>query len=580
MENRIVKEIDVLVIGGGIAGALAAISAKRGGSREVVIVSKGHVGKGGNSAFGAGALHVSHPKESDEVKADRLRRLARAQGFLARQDMVQDSLEDSWGFIQDMEAYGVGFERTSSGEIRMGAGRGAHPIVMFHGHELMESVKKAALKAGVKFVNHVMFTDFLINGNRVVGAVGFDYRSGAFCQFEAKATVLATGNTWHKGIMVGHRDNTGDGYVAALRAGITLSGAESNDQISHAMPARFDIGPGLNMYQGLGGKLINAKGERFMEKYIPVLKEKAGLRNLMYAFVLEIKQGNGPIYFDFTHFSPEDIEVMRRVIPIPARMFERANLISNNRFVAPVEWMLCPPIGRPGLVVNREFETGIAGLFACGEAAPSWAVVSGLASSGTSGKRAGANAARFARSVSDVNTDTDQAEILRKAVYEPLQRSSGIEADQIILAVQENVIPYDILLLQKEERMQKALKNIEYVRDNYQPSVIAHDPHYLRIAHEACNMLTVAEIQLRSAIYRKESRVAIREDYPFTDNKNWLKRLQVSRGKGGHMEIGAEDVSKSESSFPTGPERELHYAFKRAEELGIAEVKEEVIKWA
>ncbi len=385
MEHRILKGLDVLVIGGGIAGAMAAIKAREAGAQEVAILTKGHVGKGGNSAFAAGVMHVVHPKETDEDKNDRLLRLARAQGYLADQIMIQDHLEDTLAFIPDLESYGVEFERTESGDLERHAGRGAHPVIMFHGHQMMDAVMKAARKRGVRFIHHVMFTDLLAPSGRVVGAAGFDFRNGDFYEVRAKATVLATGSTWYKGLMVGHRDDTGDGYAAALRAGAALSGAESNDQISHAMPARFDIGPGLNMFQGLGGRLINARGERFMEKYIPGLMEKAGLRNLMYAFLLEIRRGNGPLFFDFTHFTKKEVDRMRRVIPIPVRMFERAGLLVNDRFVAPVEWMLCPPTGRPGLVVDREFETTLKGLFACGEAAAVWAVVTGLASAGNRG---------------------------------------------------------------------------------------------------------------------------------------------------------------------------------------------------
>jgi succinate dehydrogenase/fumarate reductase flavoprotein subunit len=579
MEHHILKEIDVLVIGGGIAGAIAAIKAKEAGAKQVVIMTKGHVGKGGNSAFAAGVMHAVHPRERDEEKRDRLWRLARAQGFLADQMMLQDHLEDTLSLIPDLESYGVEFEKTATGEIEQHEGRGAHPVIMFHGHQLMNTVMKAARKQGIKFLNHVMFTDFLTKNDSVIGAVGFNFRTGDFYQLEAKATVLATGSTWYKGLMVGHKDDTGDGYMGSFRAGVTLGGAESNDQISHAMPARFDIGPGLNMFQGLGGKLINGKGERFMEKYVPNLKERAGLRNLMYAFILEIEQGNGPIYFDFTHFTPHDIERMRRVIPIPLRMFESARLLVNDRFVALVEWMLCPPIGRPGLVVNRDFETSHQGLFACGEAAATWAVVTGMASAGTSGARAGKHAAQYAKEAEEPKPDDGQIEELKRAIFEPLQRSLGVEVDPILLAIQENVIPFHILLWQKQERMEKALKNIQYVRDNYQPIIKAHDPHYLRIAHEACNMLKVAEIHLRTSMYRKESRVSIREDYPFTDNEGWLKRLQVRR-RNGDMAISAVDVPISEYPFQVDRKKQLHYMIEKAQNLDLLELSEGGFKWA
>ena len=95
-----IDNIDVLVIGGGIAGAFAAIKAKEAGAKNVIQVDKGHIGKSGNSAFGAGVMHVLLPGQKEEDLADRLRRLARAQGYLVQQDLLQDHLEQSWGRLR------------------------------------------------------------------------------------------------------------------------------------------------------------------------------------------------------------------------------------------------------------------------------------------------------------------------------------------------------------------------------------------------------------------------------------------------------------------------------------------------
>jgi succinate dehydrogenase/fumarate reductase flavoprotein subunit len=335
---KTMEDIDVLVIGGGIAATYAAIKAK-GKAKKVVQVDKGHTGKSGCSVTGAGILHVLLPQEDESTLADRLRRLSRAQGYLVQQDMIQDHLEQSWGIVQDMEEWGVEFERAAKGGIEPHPGRGAHPVILFHGPQLMHTLMKTGLKLGVQQINRVMITDLLTNGGKVVGAVGFDIRTGEFVVFKSKATVLATGSTWYRGLLPGHRDTTGDGYAVAYRAGATLRGGENNDMISHAMPARFDIGPGLTMYQALGGRWYNAKGERIMERYNPALKEQAGLRNIMYAFVLEVRRGNGPITIDMTHFTEEQVQRMRRVIPLPTRMFERAGLIMGDKFVQKIEWM-------------------------------------------------------------------------------------------------------------------------------------------------------------------------------------------------------------------------------------------------
>jgi succinate dehydrogenase/fumarate reductase flavoprotein subunit len=577
--TKIIDNIDVLVIGGGIAGTFASIKAKEAGAKKVVQVDKSHVGKSGNSAFGAGVLHVWLPEEGDEGLEDRFRRLSRAQGYLVQQDLIRDHLEQSWEIVKDMEQYGVEFERKEGGEIESHAGRGAHPIIMFHGPQMMDSLMRASLRKGVQHVNRVMVTDLVNVNGKIAGAVGFNTQTGDFHVFKSKSTVIATGSTWYKGLLPGHRDDTGDGYGMAFRAGATLWGSENNDQISHAMPARFDIGPGLNMFQGLGGKWINRNGERFMEKYNPSLMERAGLRNIMYGFILEIKQGNGPIEMDMTHFTTAQIERMRKVIPLPTLQFERAGLIAQNRFVKPVEWMLCPPTGRPGLAVNRSFETSLEGLYACGEAASSAAVVTGLASAATSGAVAAKTAAEYAKSSSISEISNEVLHDLQQRTLGPLEKLHGVEPDLLVVSIQENVIPYDIVLLRNEERLTNALENLEFLRDNYLNEMKAYDPHYLRKVHEAHNMLFTAEAQLKTCLLRKESRVGLREDYPFTDNENWFKWITITNAA-GTMEMGTAEVPIGTYPMKVEHVSELHYIWQLAQSLGIMHIEGGKVVWA
>lgn len=577
-ETVLIDDIDVLVIGGGIAGVFASIKAKESGAKKVVQVDKGHVGKSGNSAFGAGVLHVLLPSQTDEDLADRLMRLTRAQGYLVQQDMIQDHLEQSWSIVQDMERWGVEFERTSDGEIESHPGRGKHPIIMFHGPQLMHSLMKAGLRSGVQQINRIIITDLLKVNGKVTGAVGINIRNGKFYVLKAKATILATGSTWYKGLLPGHRDCTGDGYPVAYRAGAILRGGENNDEISHAMPARYDIGPGLNMFQGLGGKWLNSKDERFMEKYNPSLLERAGLRNIMYAFIMEIKRGNGPIVMDMTHFTQEQVQRMRKVIPLPTKMLERAGIIVNDKIIQQVEWMLCPPIGRSGVMVNRKFESSIPGLFVCGEAAASSAVVTGLSAAATSGAMAGVNASISLSDADDPKLQQDQIDEFKERAFAALNRKEGYEPDQILLAVQENIIPYDIILLRRQDRMERALENISFVRDNYLPSIKAYDPHYLKNAHEASNMLFTAEAQLKTSLLRTESRVGLREDYPYTDNENWLKWIEF-KNENGNMEFSTTSVPIEEYPIKVKEKKELHYIWELAKKLNIISIEKGEVKW-
>ncbi|MDO8637889.1 MAG: FAD-dependent oxidoreductase [Dehalococcoidia bacterium] len=571
------EDIDVLVIGGGLAGVYAAIRAKEAGANRVVQVDKGKVGKTGASCFAAGVMHTYFPDEDD--LGDRVKRMTRAQGFLAQQDLMQDHIEQSWDITQEMASLGVEFVRTAEGKLERRAGRGSYPIISFYGPQLMDAMARAAIRKGITQLHRITITDLLTRDGRVTGAIGFNTRDGNLHVFKAGATVIATGNSWYKGLMPGHRDCSGDGYAMAFRAGAELSGADNNDAPTNVMPARYDIGPGMNKFVGEGGRLINAKGERFMEKYNPTLKERAGLRFLAFAFCLEAQQGNTPLFMDMTHLTPEQIRRLKDVLPLAMKMFESVGLVANERFTQPVEWMPMAPLGRPGLVVNRRFEATLQGLFACGEACSPQAVPTGLASAATSGATAGKSAAEFAGSGASPSLDEEQVKQLREEAYKPLQRSYGIEPDQILLAIQEAVIPYNVLLLRHGERMRRALQAVEDIRDNQLPMLRAYDPHYLRIAHEVRNLALVAELHLRMALARTESRVLLREDFPYEDNENWLKWI-VARQDNGKVKLFTRDVPLQSYPYQVERIKNLNHMWQLAQKLGIVNVEKGEIQWA
>ncbi|OFZ97420.1 MAG: hypothetical protein A3H35_02235 [Betaproteobacteria bacterium RIFCSPLOWO2_02_FULL_62_17] len=574
-QTHTVGDIDVLVIGGGIAATFAAIKAKEEGAKRVVQVDKGTVGKTGNSCFAAGVIHVSFPEDDLD---DRVLRLTRAQGYLARQDLIRDHLQDSYTILEEMRRYGVRLVMNADGSYWRMAGRGAYPIVSFFSTQLMDALRTYAQSAGVEQINRLCLTELLTRNGEVSGAVGFHQRSGDFYVLRSRATVLATGGTYYKGIHPGHRDCSGDGFGMAYRIGATLSGGEQNDQPANAMPARVDVGPGMNKWMGEGAYFLNGKGERFMVRYSPKLKERSGLPQITAFFCIEVRQGRAPIYMDARHFGPEQMERLYKQLPLPMREFESVGVIKDGKFQKQVEFCSTGPTTRPGIVVDRGYASRTPRLFAAGECCPPSAVVTGLAAAATSGARAGVSAARCARDAGDVREDEGQVAEYRERTFAPLARSEGPEPEQVLLELQEAVIPYDVLLLRDGARMERSLKRVETIRDQDLSRIGAYDLHYLRLCHEVKNLTLTAELTLQAAIRRTETRNILREDYPFTDNVNWLKWIMV-RKEGSQQRWWTEDIPIEK--YPCQPKREveLAYLWRVARDQGNVSVKDGRIQW-
>ena len=137
---------------------------------------------------------------------------------------------------------------------------------------------------------------------------------------------------------------------------------------------------------------------------------------------------------------------------------------------------------------------------------------------------------------------------------DPFKAPDGVEPDIVILNVQGLLFPSDLYLIRHGKRLQKALDRISQIRDDVVPCLTAYDPHYLRMAIEASNMVTSGELFLRAAIARKESRGShLREDFPEMDKINWLKWI-VLKQDNNQVTCTTEDIPIE--SYPLKPEKE------------------------
>jgi len=568
-------ETDVLVIGGGLAGTFAAIKAMEAGSGKVTLVSKGKLGKDSVSAFAAGAFTIIFP-EDDRDQLLKVWCLAEAYG-----EGIYDEAwfnvwsEENYDRVLDMEKYGVEWEKTPDGKFERKTGRMGKTSGMFKGPQMMAAMAKKVRDSDVEIIGHTMVTDLLTEhgkpGERVTGALGFDVRTGELRIFKAGATVLAAGGCSSKSRGPCYRFQTGESCAMAYRAGATLGRFEVGDRL-YFTTTEFDM-QGLLLFIALGGRFVNAKGERFMNEYAPELKDFASLSRISTASAMEVRAGRGPIYLDMTHFTLKDIEKMRRVIPIPIRMLERAGVLIKDKITRQME---CAPVfsgcisSGGGAVVNTKCETSLPGLFACGDAMSRAPHFVALPAAAISGARAGKFAAEYAGDAREPEIDEEQLERHKIFAFSPMDREDGIEPDHIIIGILEAILPYEVTVISSGDRLEKAISEVERIRDEEVPMLYASDPHYLRLANEVMSIVLVVEMCLKSRLLRKESREGcVREDYPYTDNINWLKNTMLKQ-ENGKLHVWTEDIPVEEYKVKIKREKHLYSVFEVAGKRGVS----------
>ncbi|MBI4318728.1 MAG: FAD-binding protein [Chloroflexi bacterium] len=544
IDNGQVIRADVLIIGGGLAGTWAAVRAADFVD-DVVLVDKARVSRSGSSTSAAGAMLAPLPEDDLELW---MQEIVRRGDYLNDQDWVRVLLEDQVQRIRDMDGWGMAFERDDKGNIVRAVGR-AHRvtrILMFHGKKLMETMREQVLKKNVRLIERVVVTDLLTSDGlhptqgKVVGAVGFDTRTGEKFVFESKATILSAGCIYPKrgGNYV---DNiTGDGQAMGLRAGADLIGMEFVTTGHLQVWDHNSYAAGLNMIQGLGAYFVNALGERFMEKYDPGLMERSKKSNLVQAFCKEALEGRGPIYCDMRHLSPEALARLRRVVPRIMHMFDLKGVDLSKQKVeyGPFNGVFCSS-GGGGIWVNTGCETSLPGLFGAGGSTkylPHGTYAVGglnLAYCCVSGYRAGESAARYASAIGQLPNKPNQVCGLQERAFAPLARRVGIAPDDVFTRVMETTVPAEYSTFKHEKRIKKVLTRLKDVAESLD-EIAASSPHELVKANEARNYVQCAELVFLSALERKESRGEhYREEYPYRDDDNWLKWIALRRSTGG-----------------------------------------------
>ena len=534
METRHLKA-DLLIIGGGSAGCLAANRAlELKPDLTVVIFEKGDIKYSGSIARGMDALNiVAIPNFTTPelyVESVRLSCAGIVDGP-ASHEMARRSFD----LLKKLESWGVYFPQDVKGNYRT---LQYHPkgefLTAMEEPDLKVIIAQKALGMGSQAINRTMGLDLLMDDGRVAGAIGVNVRTGELVVCQAKAVILAAGGTArfslpNSGYLYGTFDfpgNTGDGYVMAYRAGASLTGMEYGRRTMLIKDANMPL---LAITLTRGGRLLDIYDNILMEGQCHDLSKMEQAFN----------EGRGPLRIKLSHLKPEVIEEIENILftterPVQKRFFQGRGVDFRKKDIElwPTECQLCGGHGLAGIVVNEKTETGVPGLYAAGDVA--CVPKQHLTGAFVFGEVAAEQAVKFVSDSPEVKLNRDRVGAFEER-RNRLFGNAGRDIDVRDLEYKARRLIGDYVISPKNEyKLLRWTEWAERFTREIETQVIVRDGHELSKIYEVEHIIQCATLSARASLERKESRwggAHRRTDYPETDNKNWLCHVILRHGE-------------------------------------------------
>ena len=542
-------ETDVLVIGGGVAGCLAAIGARELNARVAVVDKGGLLERCGSIAAGVDQiLAVAEDGPEWDTPEYLLQHVPKLTDFIVDMKPVETFVRGLPAMLRKLEKMGVPFKDPATGKYfrHRTFGLPGEYHIDFDGSKFKPKISRAVLDSGAQIFLRAMAVNFLTRKDQTVGASVFHIRTGEFYFFRAKAIVLATGDTnrlsrnssglafdsWHCPY------NTGDAQAMAARHGVLLANMEFTE---NTITPKGISSQGTNSLTGLGAHFINAKGERFMLKYDPA-GERARRDILTSAIVSETLAGNAPIYCDCRHLPTDILERLEETLgvdrPSLPRWFKEKGIdLKQEPFEVTVSEFSSRRGGvyfrGSGILIDNKTGTNIGGLFAAGDCCT---VSGGISGAAVMGYEAGKQAALFAgRNGVEESLQDQEIEAEQERLLYPCDNAEGISPRDYEDKVRQIVTDY-VGYQRTEDKLRTAVAELKALAAA-ESLLRAHDYHELMRAHEARNIREVAEMVATAALERRESRGSyshFRADFPERDDTNWRKMIVLRKDGAGY----------------------------------------------
>jgi succinate dehydrogenase / fumarate reductase flavoprotein subunit len=547
-----IYEYDVLIVGGGIAGLVTALTASE--NCRVAVVSKVYVTRS-HSVAAQGGIAASLGNEEEDSWEWHMFDTVKGGDYLTDQDTAETLAQEAPAAIIMLEHMGVPFSRNKAGKIdqrRFGGHTrnfGEAPVKRAcyaadrTGRAIMDAVYDQCQARGVTVHNEVFVQKLLFMGNRCCGAAGYDIADGKPLVFHAKAVVLATGGCGKIFKITSNGfASTGDGFALALDAGVPL---EDMEFVQFHPTGIYGLGILVSeAARAEGGVLRNKAGERFMERYAPTLKDLAPRDLISRAILTEIRDGRGIGGADYVHLDLREIGKDRLAQKLPEVTSFVKTYLGIDPSEAPIP--VAPtchyimggiPTDKQGHVLMDDNGAVAHSLFAVGECA--CLSVHGANRLGCNslidlvvfGRKVGATVTAHVKETMMPKLPV-QAEYDIENKINSLLESDGSERVPVIREAMQHLMTEKCSVFRNHGALQEALTEVRSLKKRYASLAMANKTrsfnYELEEALELENMLKTAETMVFSALQRKESRGAhYRQDFPERNDEEWLKHTLV-----------------------------------------------------
>ncbi len=515
-------ESDVLCIGGGIAGLMAAIRASELGAK-VVIAEKANTVRSGSAGMGNDHISCYIPDIQASAEAVFAKYKNRVAHSGRGKDYARVWLERSFDIIKLWDSWGIPMKYQGKYEFAGHGWPGGPPLTQlkYSGQNQKPILTKEARKRGVEIVNRVMVFDLLHNDGVMIGALGIDTREERIIKFQTRSVFLGTGqcvrlypgltpdcmfNTNHS------PSNTGDGRAIAYRAGAELISMEiPRKWVGAKYLCKCGKGTWVGVLRDSQDKAIGPFVTKPDKRYGDAISD-------LYPGIFEdyAKSGKGPIYMDCRDIADEDLEYMVYWLKHEGNTTLLDHLdkegidFRKNTFEFTTYGI--EPIG--GVDFNEKGETSVKGLYAAGDE-----VAGGIGNAAIFGWIAGESAAAYAREAESVDIEKDKAKIegIKHLLTEIRDRKIGASWKEVNVALQQ--IMYDYAgSIRSETMLQAGLCHLKRLKQKAYKTMKAENQHELMHCLEVLNLIDVGEIVFIAANERKETRgTHVRVDYPFAN---------------------------------------------------------------